>query len=69
MTTQQTSTLADVYVVTGPGGFTEMFDAHQVDVLVRLGLIEHDYDGHVLEDGAGNGVGSLHHFYREARRP
>jgi hypothetical protein len=55
----------DVYVVTGPRGFTETFNAEQVETLVRLGLIQHDYDGHVLEDGAGQGVGALHHFYRE----
>ncbi|MCL8026344.1 hypothetical protein [Nocardioides bruguierae] len=54
--------------MTGPDGFTESFDAEQVDTLVRLGLIQHDYDGHVLQDGAGNGVGHLHHFYREADR-
>lgn len=58
----------DRYVVTGPGGFTESFNAEQVDCLVRLGLIEHDYDGHVLQDGQGRGVGALHHFYREAAR-
>lgn len=54
------------YVVTTPKGFTETFSASDIDVLVRLGLIRHDYDGHVLTDGQGNGVGALHHFYREA---
>lgn len=58
----------DRYVVTGPGGFTETFNAEQVDLLVRLGLIEHERDGHVLADGQGRGVGPLHHFYKEARR-
>lgn len=55
-----------VYVVEGPGGFTETFSAHTVDVLVRLGLIRHVRDGHVLQDGSGNGVGPLHHFYGPA---
>lgn len=58
--------MSERYVITGPKGFTEAFDAEQIDLLVRLGLIQHDYDGHVLQDGAGNGVGPLHHFYREA---
>lgn len=52
------------YVVTTPQGFTEAFGAQEIDLLVRLGLIWHDYDGHVLRDGKGNGVGPLHHFYR-----
>lgn len=55
----------EVYVVEGPGGFTETFDKETVDVLVRLGLIEHERDGHVLEMG-GKPFGSLHHFYRKA---
>lgn len=55
------------YVVTTPKGFTEAFDARQIDLLVRLGLIVHERDGHVLEDGRGNGVGPVHHFYREAK--
>lgn len=58
----------DRYVVTGPKGFTETLTADQVNLLVRLGLIQHDYDDHVLQDGHGNGVGPLHHFYREAHR-
>ena len=56
----------DIYIVTTPKGWTAKFDADEVEVLIRLGLIAHDYDGHVLEDGRGNGVGALHHFYREA---
>lgn len=54
------------YVVTGPRGFTETLNAHTVETLVRLGLIEHERDGHVLEDGRGSGVGPMHHFYRMA---
>ena len=74
MTTNETPPSADFaaptdrYVLTGPGGFTEGFNAKQIDLLVRLGLIQHDYDGHVLVDGSGRGVGPLHHFYKEADR-
>lgn len=56
----------EINVVTGPLGFTETFDAHTVETLVRLGLIRHARDGYVLEDGSGNGVGALHHFYEGA---
>jgi hypothetical protein len=54
----------DVYLVQTPAGFTESFDAKTVDTLVKLGLIEHQRDGHVVSDGRGNGIGPLHHFYR-----
>ena len=57
-----------VYVVHGPKGFTETFNLHTINVLLRLGLIEHERDGRVLEDGRGNGVGPLHRFYCEAGR-
>lgn len=53
-----------VYHVAGPDGFTETFDAHTVDVLVRMGLIVHEYDGHVMESG-GKPYGPLHRFYCE----
>lgn len=66
MTTDEQNAELAPHVVTTPKGFTEAFDARQIDLLVRLGLIERD--GHVLEDGHGNGVGPLHHFYREANR-
>ncbi|MFS0884973.1 hypothetical protein [Aeromicrobium sp. 179-A 4D2 NHS] len=56
----------DVFVVTGPGGFTETLDSDTVDLLVRLGFIRHDRDGHVLQDGQGNGIGPLHRFYVQA---
>lgn len=51
------------YVVQGPRGFTETFDQHTVEVLVRLGLIRHERNDYVLQDGSGQGVGPLHHFY------
>lgn len=57
-----------VYVVHGPKGFTETFDLHTINLLLSLGLIEHERDGRVLEDGHGNGVGPLHRFYHEAGR-
>lgn len=55
------------FVLATPKGFTESFDAKQIETLVLLGLIEHERDGYVLCDGAGNGLGPLHRFYREAR--
>lgn len=55
----------DRYVVQGPQGFTEKLGANEVTVLVSLGLIIHERSGYVMEDGRGNGVGALHHFYKE----
>lgn len=57
---------ADVYVVEAPGGFTESFDRRTIETLEALRLIRHVRDGHVLEDGAGRGVGPLHRFYGPA---
>jgi hypothetical protein len=57
---------ADVYVVETPKGYTESFDARTVYTLERLGLIRHVNDGYALEDGKGQPVGALHHFYRGA---
>jgi hypothetical protein len=54
-----------VHMVTTPKGFTESFDARTIETLELLGLIRHERDGYVLEDGSGNGVGPLHRFYRE----
>lgn len=56
----------DVYVVTTIKGFTETFNSDTIDLLVRLGLIVHERDGHVLVDGHGNGRGPVHHFYVDA---
>lgn len=53
----------DVYVVTTDRGFTQIFDERQIRALVLLGLIEHDRDGWLLEDGKGNHLGPVHHFY------
>lgn len=58
---------AEVYVVTTPKGFTQIFDATQIRALVLLGLIEHERDGWLLENGKGEHLGPVHHFYREAR--
>lgn len=58
-----TPTEPEVYVVRTMKGVTETFDAKTIETLVALGLIYHLRDGHVLEDGEGNGVGPLHHFY------
>lgn len=55
-----------VYVVEGPQGFTETFDERTVDVLVRMGLIEHVRDGHVMVAYVGDKQvphGPLHRFY------
>lgn len=60
--------ISDVYVVHTPKGFTETFDARTIETLEQLGLIRHERDGHVLEDGRGNGAGPLHRFYCEATR-
>jgi hypothetical protein len=59
---------AEVYVVHTPRGFTETFDRRTVETLERLGLIEHERDGHALEDSNGRGLGPLHRFYREVTR-
>lgn len=56
-----------VYMVTTPRGFTQTFDAKTIQTLELLGLIRHERDGYVLEDGDGKGVGPLHRFYREAQ--
>lgn len=53
----------DVYVVTTAKGFVESMSKETVEALLHLGLIEHDRDEHVLQDGSGNGVGPLYHFY------
>lgn len=58
----------DRYVVTGPSGFTESIPKHHIETLVAMGVLVHDYDGHVLADGQGRPVGALHHFYKEAQR-
>lgn len=59
-------TEAVVYMVHTPKGFTETFDLRTIETLERLGLIRHERDGYMLEDGNGIGVGPLHRFYREA---
>lgn len=64
----QDAATAPVYVVHTPAGFTETFGRQTIETLERLGLIRHERDGHVLEDGQGNGVGPLHRFYCEASR-
>lgn len=53
-----------VNVIEGWQGFSESFDDHQVETMVRLGLIEFEREGHVLEDSRGNGVGRVHRFYK-----
>lgn len=53
----------DVYVVTTPRGFTQILDERQIRALVLLGLIEHDRDGWLLENGKGEHLGPVHHFY------
>jgi hypothetical protein len=56
----------DVYVVQTSEGFTGTFDQQTVGTLERLGLVQHDHDGHVMETAAGEPVGPLHHFYVQA---
>ena len=63
------SDTTDRYVVEGPRGFTESFDKPTVETLVSMGLIEHVRDGYVLEDGKGNPLGALHHFYEGPVKP
>lgn len=56
-----------VHVVQTDAGFTESFDDNTIETLLRLGLIVHERDGHVLADGHGRGVGPLHRFYEGKR--
>ena len=59
----------EVYVVEGPGGFTESFNKHTVDVLTRMGLIKHVESKQIMLVGPFNQPnGPMHHFYVEATR-
>jgi hypothetical protein len=58
-----------VNVVNTDKGFTEAFEDREIDLLVRLGLIEHDYEGYVLRQRTSSGdqgVGPVHRFYKKA---
>lgn len=57
----------EVYVVTTEQGMSESLGADQIQVLVNLGLIEHERDDHVMVGAGGRGIGPVHHFYRAAR--
>lgn len=58
-----------VYVVQTDRGFTHLFSGRQIWALVLLGLIEHDRDGWLLENGKGEHHGPVHHFYRGVVNP
>lgn len=52
--------------VFGPKGFTDTMDDHTVDLLLRLGLIAHVRDDHVVMRSTADGWvgdGPLHRFY------
>jgi hypothetical protein len=53
----------DVYVVETEKGYTTIFDERQIRALVMLGLIEHKRDGWLLENGKGEHLGPVHHYY------
>lgn len=55
--------MSEIYVLETSRGFTESLDRAAIQTLERLGLITHVRDGYVLQDGRGQGVGSLHRFY------
>lgn len=64
MSTKTTPT--SVYIVEGRHGYTNIFDTDTVEVLERIGLIQHLRDGYLFEEGKG----PLHKFYGpvEAKR-
>lgn len=59
----------DVYVVTTAKGHTSIFELRHIRALVLLGLIEHERDGWLLENGKGEHLGPIHHFYRPSTSP